>query len=104
MAQRTDKRSDRDQRGGRKRAQAGPIKRKSCFFCKEKIDDINYKNASGNLLVLVVFVPYFYVSSVVFLVGAQLDDSCGRRALCASSGSRSGRRVADTEEQGPAPG
>ena len=46
MAQRTDKRSDRDQRGGRKRAQAGPIKRKSCFFCKEKIDEIDYKNVN----------------------------------------------------------
>jgi len=46
MAQRTDKRAgnDRDQRGGRKRAQTGPIKRKSCLFCKDKVDEIDYKN------------------------------------------------------------
>src|SRR4051812_42657695 len=45
MAQRTDKRAgERDQRGGRKRAQTGPIKRKSCFFCKDKVDEIDYKN------------------------------------------------------------
>jgi len=47
MAQRTDKRGgDRDQRGGRKRVQTGPIKRKSCFFCKDKIDEIDYKNVN----------------------------------------------------------
>ena len=47
MAQRTDKRAgERDQRGGRKRAQTGPIKRKSCFFCKDKIDEIDYKNVN----------------------------------------------------------
>jgi small subunit ribosomal protein S18 len=45
MAQRTDKRSgDREQRGGRKGTQTGPIKRKSCFFCKDKIEEIDYKN------------------------------------------------------------
>src|SRR5213076_2510442 len=47
MAQRTDKRAgEREQRGGRKRAQTGPIKRKSCFFCKDKIDEIDYKNVN----------------------------------------------------------
>jgi membrane protein len=37
-------------------------------------DVANYKSATGNLLLLVVVVTYFYVSSVVFLVGAQLDE------------------------------
>jgi len=35
---------------------------------------VDYKSASGNLLVLVVIATYFYVSSIVFLVGAQLDE------------------------------
>jgi membrane protein len=35
---------------------------------------MDYKSATGNLLLLVVVVTYFYVSSVVFLVGAQLDE------------------------------
>src|SRR5947208_15427930 len=39
MAQKTDRQSS-----GRKRAQTGPIRRKSCFFCKDKIDEIDYKN------------------------------------------------------------
>jgi membrane protein len=34
----------------------------------------NYKSASGNLLLVVVVATYFYVSSIVFLVGAQLDE------------------------------
>ena len=48
MAQRTDKRADerRGGSGGRKRAQAGPIKRKSCYFCKDKVEEIDYKNVS----------------------------------------------------------
>jgi small subunit ribosomal protein S18 len=47
MAQRTDKRADKDSRqGGRKRAPTGPIKRKSCFFCKDKVDEIDYKNVN----------------------------------------------------------
>jgi membrane protein len=35
---------------------------------------MDYKSATGNLLLLVVVVTYFYVSSVVFLIGAQLDE------------------------------
>jgi len=35
---------------------------------------VDYKSAEGNLLLLVVAATYFYVSSVVFLVGAQLDE------------------------------
>ena len=47
MAKRTDKRGgERDQRSSRKRAQAGPIKRKSCYFCKEKVEEIDYKNVA----------------------------------------------------------
>jgi len=34
----------------------------------------NYKSASGNLLLVVAVATYFYVSSIVFLVGAQLDE------------------------------
>jgi small subunit ribosomal protein S18 len=38
----------RERSGGRKRAggSSGPIKRKSCYFCKEKIDEIDYKNVN----------------------------------------------------------
>ena len=37
----------REQQGqGRKRtsAQSGPTRRKSCYFCKEKIEEVDYKN------------------------------------------------------------
>src|SRR5713101_4361512 len=44
MAQKTDKRNDRP--GGRKRPPAGPIKRKSCYFCKDKVEEIDYKNVN----------------------------------------------------------
>jgi hypothetical protein len=40
----------------------------------------NYKTASGNLLLLVVVTTYLYISSIVFLVGAQLDEFL-RRAV-----------------------
>jgi membrane protein len=40
----------------------------------------NYKSAAGNLLLLVVVATYFYVSSVVFLVGAQLDEFLRKEA------------------------
>ena len=46
MAQRTDRKTDKDRQGGRKRAQTGPIKRKSCFFCKDKVEEIDYKNVN----------------------------------------------------------
>jgi len=43
-------RGDRDrerQTGGRKRpGAAGPIRRKSCFFCKDKVEEIDYKNVN----------------------------------------------------------
>jgi small subunit ribosomal protein S18 len=38
---------DRDRAGGRKRKggpSAGPARRKSCFFCREKIEEVDYKN------------------------------------------------------------
>lgn len=38
---------DRDRAAGRKRkgaATGGPAKRKSCYFCKEKIEEVDYKN------------------------------------------------------------
>ncbi|MGH3007209.1 MAG: 30S ribosomal protein S18 [Gaiellaceae bacterium] len=36
----------KQQEGGRRRpgASAGPIRRKSCYFCKEKIEEVDYKN------------------------------------------------------------
>lgn len=36
----------RQQEGGRRRSTAstGPIRRKSCYFCKEKIEEVDYKN------------------------------------------------------------
>jgi membrane protein len=37
-------------------------------------DLADYQSATGNLLLLMVVVTYFFVSSVVFLVGAQLDE------------------------------
>ena len=43
MAQPKDQRSTSKRRPG---ASAAPGKRKSCFFCKEKIDEIDYKNAN----------------------------------------------------------
>ena len=45
MAQKTDKRGA-ERQGGRKRPQTGPIKRKSCYFCKEKVEEIDYKNVN----------------------------------------------------------
>ena len=41
------KNSDRDRsssRGGKRNAPAGPGRRKSCFFCKSKVDEVDYKN------------------------------------------------------------
>lgn len=41
--------SDRDRKegGNRKRnAPSGPGRRKSCFFCKSKIDEVDYKNVN----------------------------------------------------------
>ena len=41
---------DRDRPGARKRRPgppgAGPARRKSCYFCREKIDQIDYKNVN----------------------------------------------------------
>jgi membrane protein len=39
------------------------------------VNDVgDYKTASGNLLLLIVVTTYLYISSIVFLVGAQLDE------------------------------
>jgi membrane protein len=37
-------------------------------------DFADYKTAPGNLLLLLVVTTYLYISSIVFLVGAQLDE------------------------------
>ena len=39
--------SDRKDGGSRKRGPAGgPGRRKSCFFCKSKVDEVDYKNVN----------------------------------------------------------
>ena len=43
------KNSDRDRgssRGGKRAAPTGPGRRKSCFFCKSKVDEVDYKNVN----------------------------------------------------------
>jgi small subunit ribosomal protein S18 len=39
---------DRERQPGRKRpgTSTGPIRRKSCFFCKDKVEEIDYKNVN----------------------------------------------------------
>jgi small subunit ribosomal protein S18 len=38
---------DKERQSGRKRpGAAGPIRRKSCFFCKDKVEEIDYKNVN----------------------------------------------------------
>jgi small subunit ribosomal protein S18 len=43
-----DRRDDRRQQQGRKRpgSTTAPIRKRACYFCKEKIDEIDYKNAN----------------------------------------------------------
>jgi small subunit ribosomal protein S18 len=43
MPQRGDQRQ-----GGRKRGPApgGPIRKRNCYFCREKIDEVDYKNVN----------------------------------------------------------
>ena len=42
-----DRRDDRRQQQGRKRpATTAPIRKRACYFCKEKIEEIDYKNAN----------------------------------------------------------
>jgi small subunit ribosomal protein S18 len=38
--------AQREQQRGRKRpgAATGPVRRKSCYFCKDKVDEVDYKN------------------------------------------------------------
>ena len=37
---------DRDRQPGRKRlgSSPGPIRRRSCYFCKEKVEEVDWKN------------------------------------------------------------
>ena len=42
MAQRMEGRQQRKRPG----QSSGPIRRKSCYFCKEKVDEIDYKNVN----------------------------------------------------------
>jgi small subunit ribosomal protein S18 len=43
-----DRREDkrRPQQGRKRPSPAGPIRRRACYFCKEKIGEIDYKNAN----------------------------------------------------------
>ena len=36
--------SDRSSQGRKRGAPTGPGRRKSCFFCKSKVDEVDYKN------------------------------------------------------------
>ena len=36
---------DRQQSGRKRPSAAGPIRKRGCFFCKEKVEEIDYKNA-----------------------------------------------------------
>jgi small subunit ribosomal protein S18 len=37
-------RRERQQQSRKRPGAAGPIRRRACFFCKEKIEEIDYKN------------------------------------------------------------
>jgi small subunit ribosomal protein S18 len=39
-------RRDRQQQTRKRPGQAGAIRKRGCFFCKEKVDEIDYKNAN----------------------------------------------------------
>jgi len=36
---------DRQQPGRKRPSAAGPIRKRACYFCKEKVEEIDYKNA-----------------------------------------------------------
>jgi small subunit ribosomal protein S18 len=36
---------DRQQSGRKRPGTAGPIRKRGCWFCKEKVEEIDYKNA-----------------------------------------------------------
>lgn len=46
----------------------------SALYALYMKDFADYKTASGNLLLLLVVTTYLYISSIVFLAGAQLDE------------------------------
>jgi small subunit ribosomal protein S18 len=39
-----DKRGDRDQKRRKPGPAMGPARRKNCFFCREKVEEVDYKN------------------------------------------------------------
>ena len=41
---RTSDREQKEQRGRRRPPMAAPGRRRPCYFCKEKIDEVDYKN------------------------------------------------------------
>jgi small subunit ribosomal protein S18 len=41
---RTSDREPKEQRGRRRPPMAAPGRRRPCYFCKEKIDEVDYKN------------------------------------------------------------
>jgi small subunit ribosomal protein S18 len=44
MAAKARRQQKQQQQGRRRPAGAGAIRRKSCYFCKEKIEEVDYKN------------------------------------------------------------
>ena len=46
MAQARDRDRDRSTTRRRPGAAAAPTRRKSCFFCKEHVDEVDYKNVN----------------------------------------------------------
>jgi small subunit ribosomal protein S18 len=39
-------RRERQQQSRKRPGQGGPIRKRGCYFCKEKVTDIDYKNAN----------------------------------------------------------
>ena len=40
------RRGQEQRSGGRRGPQTGPIKRRSCQFCRDKVDEVDYKNVN----------------------------------------------------------
>ena len=46
MAQKQSRGQQGDRTRSRKQPAGAPLRRKSCFFCKDKVDEIDYKNVN----------------------------------------------------------
>ena len=63
----SDKDRARQQPGRKRPGAAGPIRKKNCYFCKEKVAEIDYKNANQ-------FVPAGAASAADADFGGSDDD------------------------------